>query len=122
VTPFEETVRALDDVVRSGKARYVGFSNLPAWIADGDIERKISPMCAAEGSTSSLGARSRAVSSRASSIPTRKGPADARRAWFDFPALGMNRLPRVLAALRDVPGARQRGCRPKRRFALLRLV
>src|SRR6202012_2493553 len=31
--PSEETVRALDDVVRSGKARYVGFSNLPAWQA-----------------------------------------------------------------------------------------
>src|SRR5579862_499671 len=33
VTPIEETVRALDEVVRSGKARYVGFSNLPAWVA-----------------------------------------------------------------------------------------
>src|SRR6266700_290220 len=33
VTPIEETVRALDDVVRAGKARYVGFSNLPAWVA-----------------------------------------------------------------------------------------
>src|SRR6201992_2249521 len=32
-TPIEETVIALDQVVRSGKARYVGFSNLPAWLA-----------------------------------------------------------------------------------------
>ena len=32
-TPIDETLRALDDVVRSGKARYVGFSNLPAWLA-----------------------------------------------------------------------------------------
>src|SRR4051812_36109949 len=72
-TPIEETVRALDDVVRSGKARYVGFSNLPAWVASKaltfaaanglarfqsaqvyysiagrDIEREIAPMCAAE--------------------------------------------------------------------------
>lgn len=31
VTPIEETMRALDDVVRSGKARYVGASNFPAW-------------------------------------------------------------------------------------------
>ena len=30
-TPVEETVRALDDVVRAGKARYVGCSNWPAW-------------------------------------------------------------------------------------------
>jgi aryl-alcohol dehydrogenase (NADP+) len=30
-TPIEETMRALDDVVRSGKARYIGCSNYPAW-------------------------------------------------------------------------------------------
>jgi aryl-alcohol dehydrogenase-like predicted oxidoreductase len=30
-TPIEETLRALDDLVRQGKARYVGCSNLPAW-------------------------------------------------------------------------------------------
>jgi aryl-alcohol dehydrogenase-like predicted oxidoreductase len=30
-TPIEETVRALDDLIRQGKARYVGCSNLPAW-------------------------------------------------------------------------------------------
>jgi aryl-alcohol dehydrogenase-like predicted oxidoreductase len=30
-TPLEETLRALDDVVRSGKARYVGCSNFRAW-------------------------------------------------------------------------------------------
>ena len=31
ITPFDETLRTLDDVVRSGKARYVGRSNLAAW-------------------------------------------------------------------------------------------
>jgi 1-deoxyxylulose-5-phosphate synthase len=31
LTPLEETVRALDDVVRSGKARYVGCCNYAAW-------------------------------------------------------------------------------------------
>jgi aryl-alcohol dehydrogenase-like predicted oxidoreductase len=30
-TPIEETLRALDDLVRAGKVRYVGCSNLPAW-------------------------------------------------------------------------------------------
>ncbi len=30
-TPFEETMRALDDLVRQGKVRYVGCSNLHAW-------------------------------------------------------------------------------------------
>lgn len=30
-TPIEETLRAFEDVVRSGKARYIGCSNYPAW-------------------------------------------------------------------------------------------
>jgi len=34
-TPIEETLRALDDLVRQGKVRYIGCSNLPAWqVAD----------------------------------------------------------------------------------------
>jgi aryl-alcohol dehydrogenase-like predicted oxidoreductase len=31
-TPLDETLRALDDLVRSGKVRYVGASNYPAWL------------------------------------------------------------------------------------------
>ncbi len=74
VTPLEETMRALEDVVRSGKVRYIGVSNHPAWmvtkangiserfgwskfvasqnfysIAARDIERELVPMCANEG-------------------------------------------------------------------------
>jgi aryl-alcohol dehydrogenase-like predicted oxidoreductase len=30
-TPLEETVRALADLVRTGKVRYIGLSNFPAW-------------------------------------------------------------------------------------------
>jgi aryl-alcohol dehydrogenase-like predicted oxidoreductase len=30
-TPLEETLRALDDLVRQGKVRYIGISNHPAW-------------------------------------------------------------------------------------------
>jgi aryl-alcohol dehydrogenase (NADP+) len=30
-TPVEETIRALDDIVRAGKARYVGGSSMYAW-------------------------------------------------------------------------------------------
>jgi len=30
-TPIEETLRALDDLVRAGKVRYVGVSDTPAW-------------------------------------------------------------------------------------------
>ena len=31
-TPIEETMRTLDDLVRAGSIRYVGFSNTPAWV------------------------------------------------------------------------------------------
>lgn len=32
-TPIEETLRALEDLVRQGKVRYLGCSNFPAWQA-----------------------------------------------------------------------------------------
>jgi aryl-alcohol dehydrogenase-like predicted oxidoreductase len=31
--PIEETLRTLDDLVTAGKIRYVGFCNVPAWVA-----------------------------------------------------------------------------------------
>jgi aryl-alcohol dehydrogenase-like predicted oxidoreductase len=31
LTPIEETMRALDDLVRQGKVRYIGCSNMPGW-------------------------------------------------------------------------------------------
>jgi aryl-alcohol dehydrogenase-like predicted oxidoreductase len=37
-TPLEETLSALDAVVRSGKARYLGFSNWSAWKAAAALE------------------------------------------------------------------------------------
>jgi aryl-alcohol dehydrogenase (NADP+) len=73
-TSLDETLRAFDDVVRTGKARYVGCSNFPAWqtaralgrsetlgLARFDavqprynllfrqIERELLPLCEAEG-------------------------------------------------------------------------
>jgi aryl-alcohol dehydrogenase-like predicted oxidoreductase len=32
MTPVEEVLRAMDDVVRAGKVLYVGFSDTPAWV------------------------------------------------------------------------------------------
>ena len=37
-TPMEETLSALDDVVRSGKVRYIGFSNWSAWQVSAAME------------------------------------------------------------------------------------
>ena len=129
LTPIEETVRALDDVVRSGKARYVGFSNLSAWlamkaigyaeanrlarfqsaqvyysIAGRDMEREIAPLAQSEAvailSWSPLAGGLLSGKFDAS----KKGPEGARRAAFDFPPVDRDRLPGVLDALRAVAG------------------
>jgi aryl-alcohol dehydrogenase-like predicted oxidoreductase len=130
VTPIEETVRALDDVVRSGKARYVGFSNLPAWvaakaitfaeqnhlarfqsaqvyysIAGRDIEREIAPLCQAEGVAILPWSPLAGGLLSGKFDPEKKGPTDSRRASFDFPPVNQERLPRVLTALRRVSEA-----------------
>ncbi|MFT3770321.1 MAG: aldo/keto reductase [Minicystis sp.] len=129
-TPIEETVRALDDVVRSGKARYVGFSNLPAWlaskaitfaeqnglarfqsaqvyysIAGRDIEREIAPLCQAEGVAILPWSPLAGGLLSGKFDPDKKGPENARRASFDFPPVSQDRLPRVLGALRQVSEA-----------------
>jgi aryl-alcohol dehydrogenase-like predicted oxidoreductase len=74
ITPLEETVAALDDLVREGKVRFIGSSNLAAWqVADADtaarhrgwsrfvsaqngyslldrsVERELVPACVAHG-------------------------------------------------------------------------
>lgn len=73
-TPLEETLRALDDIVTSGKVRYVGASNYAAWefmkalgisdrkgyvrfvstqnsysLADRTIEQELVPLCMDQG-------------------------------------------------------------------------
>jgi aryl-alcohol dehydrogenase-like predicted oxidoreductase len=73
-TPMDETLRAMDDLVRSGKVRYIGVSNHPAWkiaraigrselfgmarfvsvqprysLLFREMERDMFPMCAEEG-------------------------------------------------------------------------
>ncbi|MGE3301547.1 MAG: aldo/keto reductase [Hyphomonadaceae bacterium] len=44
-TPIEETLGALDDLVRAGKVRYIGCSNFSAWqIADADWLARVNRM------------------------------------------------------------------------------
>jgi aryl-alcohol dehydrogenase-like predicted oxidoreductase len=127
VTPIEETVRALDDVVRSGKARYVGFSNLSAWLAmkaigfaearglarfqsaqmyyslvGRDIEREIAPLAQSEGLSILPWSPLAGGLLSGKFDPEKKGPEGARRSSFDFPPVDRERLPRVLTALRAV--------------------
>lgn len=126
-TPIEETVRALDAVVRSGKARYVGYSNLPAWmaakavtfaeqnglarfesaqvyysIAGRDIEREVAPFAQSEKLAILPWSPLAGGLLSGKFDPNKQGPEGARRASFDFPPVNMERLPRVLDALRAV--------------------
>ena len=128
-TPIEETVRALDDVVRSGKVRYVGFCNLPAWqamkalgyadahghakfvsaqmyysIAGRDLEREVVPL--AKDQNLAIMPWSPLAGGLLSGKfdPDKPGPAGARRTQFDFPPVDKGRLPAVLKALRAVAG------------------
>jgi aryl-alcohol dehydrogenase-like predicted oxidoreductase len=127
VTPIDETVRALDDVVRSGKARYVGFSNWSAWlamkaigfaeanglsrfqsaqvyysIAGRDIEREVVPLAQSEGVAILPWSPLAGGLLSGKFDPDKPGPEGARRTVFDFPPVDRNRLPRVLSALRVV--------------------
>ncbi|MBV9948788.1 MAG: aldo/keto reductase [Myxococcales bacterium] len=129
-TLIEETVRALDDVARSGKARYVGFSNLPAWLASKaityaeahglarfqsaqvyyslvgrDIEREIAPLAQAEGLAILPWSPLAGGLLSGKFDPDKPGPEGARRSSFDFPPVDRARLPRVLEALRTVAKA-----------------
>ena len=49
-TPIDETMRALDDLIRSGKVRYLGFSDTPAWkVAEAQVSTRhggLSPLIA----------------------------------------------------------------------------
>jgi aryl-alcohol dehydrogenase-like predicted oxidoreductase len=128
-TPLEETVDALNDIVRAGKVRYVGFCNLPAWvamkmlaiadargaarfisaqmfyaIAARDIEREIVPLAQSEG----LGIMP--WSPLAGGLLSGKfsadgGPADSRRAQFDFPIVDKPRAFRCVDAMRPIAAA-----------------
>jgi len=112
ITPIEETMRGLEDVVRSGKVRYIGISNHPAWmvmkansyaekmgwtkfvasqnyysIASRDLEREIVPMALSENV--SIMPWSPLAGGFLSGKYTRDNvvAGDSRRDSFDFPPI-----------------------------------
>ena len=130
VTPLEETLRALEDLVRQGHVRYVGVSNWSAWalmkalgiadrhgwvrpvtlqayysIAGRDIEREIAPLLTAE--RLGLMVWSPLAGGLLSGKFTRdgQGPQDARRASFDFPPVNRARLFDCVDAMQPIAAA-----------------
>lgn len=127
VTPLDETLRALDDLVHQGKVRYIGASNLAAWqlmkalaysqqhhlarfeslqayytIAGRDLEREVIPLVQDQ----KVGIL--VWSPLAGGLLTGKfdrqgdGPEGARRANFDFPPVHKERAFDCVDVMREV--------------------
>ena len=70
-TPIEETMAALDDLVRAGKVRYLGVSDTPAWkIAEANLTARF------RGWSSFIGLQT----------STRSSNAPSNRTWCPWPA------------------------------------
>lgn len=127
LTPIEETVEALDAVVRSGKVRYVGLCNMPAWlimkaiahadkrglsrfescqmyysIAGRDLEREVVPL--AKDQNLAILPWSPLAGGFLSGKFSRDGagPNDARRTIFDFPPVDKEKGFNIIDVMREI--------------------
>jgi aryl-alcohol dehydrogenase-like predicted oxidoreductase len=128
-TPIEETVRALDDLVRQGHVRYVGVSNWAAWqivkalgiserlglsrfqsvqsyytIAGRDLERELVPMIDVEGLGLMVWSP---LAGGYLSGKYRGGEDGGRRSTRAFPPVDEERGNKVLDALEPIARAHQ---------------
>jgi aryl-alcohol dehydrogenase-like predicted oxidoreductase len=131
LTPIEETVEALDAVVRTGKVRYVGLCNMPAWlimkaiahadkrglsrfescqmyysIAGRDLEREVVPL--ANDQKLAILPWSPLAGGFLSGKFSRDGagPNDARRTIFDFPPVDRQKAFNIIDVMRQIAAAR----------------
>jgi aryl-alcohol dehydrogenase-like predicted oxidoreductase len=127
LTPLDEALSTLNDLVRSGKVRYIGLCNMAAWqimkglaiseqhgwrrfesvqayytIAGRDLEREVVPLLADQ----QLGLM--VWSPLAGGLLSGKvgsdgrSPAGTRRASFDFPIVNMERAFACIEAMRPI--------------------
>lgn len=127
VTPIEETLRALDDLVSRGLVRYVGLSNWQAWriakalgiserkgfaraeslqayysIAGRDLEREIVPLLTEEKIGLMVWSPLAGGLLSGKYGPGAPGNGEGRRANFDFPPVEQDRAWACVAAMREV--------------------
>jgi aryl-alcohol dehydrogenase-like predicted oxidoreductase len=130
VTPVEETMRALDDLVSQGLVRYIGCSNWAAWkimkslgisdhrgyarfetvqayysIAGRDLEREIVPMMASENVGLMVWSPLAGGLLSGKFGPGSNGPEGARRTGFDFPPVNRDRAWACVEEMRNVAQA-----------------
>jgi aryl-alcohol dehydrogenase-like predicted oxidoreductase len=130
ITPIEETLNALDTLVRSGKVRYIGVSNWLSWkiskalttskylnlarfdtlqayysIAGRDLERDLVPLLEAE--KTGLLVWSPLAGGLLSGKFSRdhQKPEDSRRSNFDFPIVDKERTWRILDVIKPIAEA-----------------
>lgn len=132
VTPIDETLRALDDLVSQGLVRYIGCSNWAGWkimkalgisehrawarmetvqayysIAGRDLEREIVPMMESEGVGLLVWSPlAGGLLSGKYSGPGANGPEGARRTTFDFPPVNQDRAWACIAEMRKIAEGR----------------
>jgi aryl-alcohol dehydrogenase-like predicted oxidoreductase len=129
ITPIEETMRGLEDIVRSGKVRYIGISNHPAWmvvkansyadkmgwtkfvasqnfysVASRDLEREIIPMALSENV--SIMPWSPLAGGFLSGKYSRnaKITGNNRRDSFDFPPLNKEKAYDIIEVMEQIAG------------------
>lgn len=127
VTPIDETLRALDDLVASGKARYVGVSNWQAWriakalgisdkkgfarfetvqayysIAGRDLEREIVPLLNEEKLGLMVWSPMAGGLLSGKYGPGAPGNGEGRRATFNFPPVNEERAWAAVAVMREI--------------------
>lgn len=129
-TPIEETLRALEDLVRAGKVRYVGLSNHAAWqimkavsisqqrgwnrfesvqayysLASRELEREIVPVSVDQGLGILVWSPLAGGLLSGKFTEDTKGPEGARRTGFDFPPVDRPRAFRCVEAMRPIAKA-----------------
>ena len=127
LTPIEEAINTLNDLVRSGKVRSIGLCNMPAWmimkglahsdkrklarfesvqsyytIAGRDLEREIIPL--AQDQKLGIMVWSPLAGGLLSGKYTSdgKGPDGSRRNSFDFPVIDKSRAFKCIEAMRPI--------------------
>ncbi len=130
-TPLEETLRALDQLVRHGHVRYVGVSNWAAWqiakalgiserlglarfeslqayytVAGRDLEREIVPMLKSEGVGLMVWSPLAGGLLSGKYSRDQKTVEGSRRTGFDFPPVNKERAYDCIDAMRPIAEAR----------------
>lgn len=127
VTPIDETLRALDDLVSRGLVRYIGLSNWQAWrmakalgiserkgyarfetvqafysIAARDLEREIVSLMNEEKLGLMVWSPLAGGLLSGKYGPGAPGNGEGRRAAFDFPPVNKDRAWQIIAVMREV--------------------